>query len=60
MKVVPRVSAREAANLVPNDAVVMVGGFGMTGCPVHTLHALAERDVDRPTVITNNLGQPGP
>ena len=59
MKVVPRLSAREAAALVPNDAVVMVGGFGMTGCPVHTLHALAERDVDGLTIITNNLGEPG-
>ena len=37
----------------------MVGGFGMTGNPVHLLHALAECDTKNFTIISNNVGEPG-
>lgn len=37
----------------------MVGGFGMTGAPVHLLHALAETETDALTVISNNVGEVG-
>jgi len=37
----------------------MAGGFGMTGTPVHLLHALAERPVRNLTIISNNVGEPG-
>ena len=37
----------------------MVGGFGMTGSPVHLLHALAETDARDLTYIANNIGEPG-
>ena len=47
MKRVPQLSAAEAALLVKSGAVMMVGGFGMTGTPVHLLHALAETDYKR-------------
>ena len=59
MKSVRRLSAREAAALVPSGAVMMVGGFGMTGTPTHLLHALAETDVKDLTYIANNIGEPG-
>ena len=59
MKDVPQLTAVEAAKLVPDAATIMVGGFGMTGNPVHLLHALAERDVKNLTVISNNVGEPG-
>ncbi len=59
MKQVPRMSAREAAALVQSGAVMMVGGFGMTGTPTHLLHALAEADVRDLTYIANNIGEPG-
>jgi 3-oxoacid CoA-transferase len=49
----------EAARLIPDGAVIMVGGFGMTGNPVHVVHALAERDVKNLTIISNNVGEPG-
>jgi 3-oxoacid CoA-transferase len=39
--------------------VLMVGGFGMTGNPVHLLHALAETDVRGLTYVGNNVGEPG-
>ena len=59
MKTVPQLSAAEAAQLVRTGAVMMVGGFGMTGTPVHLLHALAETDVRDLTYIANNIGEPG-
>jgi 3-oxoacid CoA-transferase len=59
MKTVPQLTAAEAAALVPDGAVIMAGGFGMTGNPVHLLHALAERDVKNLTIISNNVGEPG-
>ncbi len=59
MKRVPQMSAAEAAQLVKSGAVMMVGGFGMTGTPVHLLHALAESDARDLTYIANNIGEPG-
>ena len=59
MKRVPQVSAAEAARLVSSRASMMVGGFGMTGTPVHLLHALAETAVRDLTYIANNIGEPG-
>ncbi|MCY4021705.1 MAG: 3-oxoacid CoA-transferase [Chloroflexi bacterium] len=59
MKSVPQMSAEKAAALVKSGAVIMVGGFGMTGSPVHLLHALAGTDVQDLTYIANNIGEPG-
>ncbi|MCY4071034.1 MAG: 3-oxoacid CoA-transferase [Chloroflexi bacterium] len=59
MKRVPQMSAEKAAALVKSGAVIMVGGFGMTGSPVHLLHALAGTDVGDLTYIANNIGEPG-
>lgn len=59
MKRVPQMSAEQAAALVKSGAVMMVGGFGMTGAPVHLLHALAATDVQDLTYIANNIGEPG-
>lgn len=59
MKQVKQLTAAQAVALVPDGAVIMAGGFGMTGTPVHLLHALAERDVKNLTIISNNVGEPG-
>ena len=56
---IPQLSAVDAAKLIPDGATIMVGGFGMTGNPVHLLHALAECDVKNLTIISNNVGEPG-
>lgn len=58
MKQVPRFTPHEAAALVPQGATLMVGGFGMTGNPVHLLHALAQTNVRDITYIGNNVGEP--
>ncbi len=59
MKNVPQITVTEAAKLVPDGAVIMAGGFGMTGNPVHLLNALAELDTANLTIISNNVGEPG-
>lgn len=45
--------------LVREGTGLMAGGFGMTGAPVHLLHALAERGTGGLTFIGNNVGEPG-
>jgi 3-oxoacid CoA-transferase len=59
MKTVPQLTVAEAAALTPDGAIIMAGGFGMTGNPVHLLNALAEREVKNLTLISNNVGEPG-
>lgn len=59
MKSVPLISPEAAAALVRPGAVLMAGGFGMTGNPVHLLHALAARGTRGLTFIGNNVGEPG-
>lgn len=59
MKTVPQLTPAEAAALVRDGATLMAGGFGMTGNPVHLLHALAERGTRNLTYIGNNVGEPG-
>jgi 3-oxoacid CoA-transferase len=59
MKQVPIISAAQAAALVKDGDVLMVGGFGMTGNPVHLVHALAETAIKNVTYIANNVGEPG-
>jgi len=58
-KTVPQISAEEAAKLINSGDAMLVGGFGMTGNPVHLLHALAETDVTGLTYIGNNVGEAG-
>nr|MDJ0757609.1 CoA-transferase [Ardenticatenaceae bacterium] len=59
MKEVPQISPIEAAEMVKPGQVLLVGGFGMTGNPVHLLHALAETGVNQLTYVANNVGEPG-
>lgn len=59
MRDVPRITAAEAATMVKDGDVLMAGGFGMTGNPVHLLHALAETNVRGLTYVGNNVGEAG-
>src|SRR6187397_2729444 len=58
MKEVPQISAKEAAALVKDGDTIFGGGFGMTGNPVHLLHALAATQIKDLTFIGNNVGEP--
>lgn len=59
MKVVPQITLEEAVKLVKDGDILLQGGFGMTGNPVHLMHALAETDVKNLTFIGNNVGEAG-
>lgn len=52
-------SAREALQPLRDGCTVMVGGFGLAGCPVVLIDALVEIGVKELTIISNNLGEPG-
>lgn len=58
MKTVPILDLKQAVALVKSGDRIMIGGFGMTGNPVHLLHALAETDIKELTYIANNTGEP--
>jgi 3-oxoacid CoA-transferase len=58
MKKVPIISAEEAAAMVKEGDTILGGGFGMTGNPVHLLHALARTTTRNLTFIGNNVGEP--
>lgn len=59
MKQVPIITVEEAAAFVKDGDFLMAGGFGMTGNPVHLLHALAETGTKDLTYIGNNVGEAG-
>ncbi|GMR09242.1 MAG: 3-oxoacid CoA-transferase subunit B [Anaerolineae bacterium] len=59
MRRVPQITPEQAAHMVPEGATLMAGGFGMTGNPIHLLHALAETDTKNLTYVGNNVGEPG-
>jgi 3-oxoacid CoA-transferase len=59
VKRVPQISLEQAVAMVKPGDVILVGGFGMTGNPVHLLHALAETGVRELTYIANNVGEVG-
>ncbi|OYU93711.1 MAG: succinyl-CoA--3-ketoacid-CoA transferase [Bacteroidetes bacterium B1(2017)] len=59
MKKVPVLSLNEAVKFVKDGDILLQGGFGMTGNPVHLMHALAETDTKNLTFIGNNTGEPG-
>ena len=57
MKNIPQITADEAAALVKDGDTIFGGGFGMTGNPVHLLHALARTKTRNLTFIGNNVGE---
>ena len=59
MKSVPQITPQQAAALVKDGDSILGGGFGMTGNPVHLLHALAETSTKNLIFIGNNVGEPG-
>ncbi|QHW00453.1 3-oxoacid CoA-transferase [Spirosoma endbachense] len=59
MKTVPQLTVADAAALVNEGDTLLQGGFGMTGNPVHLMHALAETGIKDLTFIGNNVGETG-
>tara|TARA_E500000331_G_C17273081_1_gene720336 strand:+ start:26082 stop:27422 length:1341 start_codon:yes stop_codon:yes gene_type:complete len=46
-------------NLIKSGDTIIVGGFGMTGTPIHLLNAISESGITSLTYIGNNIGEPG-
>ena len=59
MLVTPQTSTDAAVALIRDGDTIVVGGFGMTGYPVHLVHALAQTTTRNLTYIGNNVGEPG-
>jgi 3-oxoacid CoA-transferase len=59
MKIVPIIDLHTAASMVKDGDTLLQGGFGMTGNPVHLMHALAEIGTKNLTFIGNNTGEAG-
>ncbi|RDB02478.1 3-oxoacid CoA-transferase [Runella aurantiaca] len=59
MKEVPIIDVATAAQMVKDGDTILQGGFGMTGNPVHLMHALAETGTKNLTFIGNNVGEVG-
>lgn len=59
MKTIPQISLQEAVAKVKDGDTLLQGGFGMTGNPVHLMHALAETKTKNLTFIGNNVGEAG-
>ncbi|GAB6254951.1 CoA transferase subunit A [Peribacillus sp. NPDC101481] len=53
------ITASEAVSYIKDGDTVAVGGFGLVGCPLNLVEALAEYPVSDLTIISNNLGEPG-
>ena len=58
MKKVPIITSKQAASIVKDGDILLGGGFGMTGNPVHLIHALAETKIKNLTFVGNNVGEP--
>jgi len=59
VKRVPEITLEQAAAMVKTGDTILVGGFGMTGNPVHLVHALAATGVRDLVYIGNNVGEVG-
>lgn len=51
-------SAAEAIDRIPEGARVMIGGFGLRGCPDELVDQLAASGKKNLTIISNDLGSP--
>lgn len=50
-------SAAEAVALIPDEATILMGGFGLCGIPETLIAALHARGTRGLTVISNNAGR---
>lgn len=53
-----QLTAQEAIAKIPDGASIMIGGFGLRGCPDELVDALVESGKKELTVISNDLGSP--
>ena len=49
-------NAQEAISDITDDAIIMLGGFGLCGIPENCIAALVEKELQNLTCISNNAG----
>jgi 3-oxoacid CoA-transferase subunit A len=49
-------SAADAVSMIPDGAIVMIGGFGLCGIPENLIAAIRDRGTRDLTIISNNAG----
>lgn len=49
-------NAEEAIHDIPSNAVLMLGGFGLSGIPENCISAILKKNIDGLTCISNNAG----
>lgn len=52
-------SAAEALECVKSGDTILVGGFGLIGAPLTLIDELTKKEVNRLTIVSNNLGESG-
>ena len=50
------INAEEAVADIPNGAMLMMGGFGLSGIPENCISALLKKEVRDLTIVSNNAG----
>ncbi|MGG1675966.1 CoA transferase subunit A [Neobacillus sp. NRS-1170] len=53
------ISCEEAVKKIKSSSRIMVGGFGLVGCPLSLVDALVDSEIKDLEIISNNLGEPG-
>ncbi|WP_223593122.1 CoA transferase subunit A [Neobacillus bataviensis] len=53
------ISCEEAVKKIKSSSRIMVGGFGLVGCPLSLVDALVDSQIKDLEIISNNLGEPG-
>lgn len=53
------ISIEEAISHIKDGDTVMIGGFGLRGCPDELVDALVESNKKELTIVSNDLGSPG-
>lgn len=54
-----RISYENVKGMFLDGQRLMVGGFGLVGCPLELVRALVDSNAKNLTIISNNLGEPG-
>lgn len=52
-------NADDIMKTIKDDSSIMVGGFGLVGCPLLLIKSLVKSKKKNLTIISNNLGEPG-
>ena len=50
------INAKEACKDIPNNATIMLGGFGLCGIPENCINELVNLQINNLTCISNNAG----